>query len=59
MSPKQVWRWHLVAQKISCFVSVMWCGEALYTLGVPGVKVFILFGALFLPSVAPASQQDF
>jgi hypothetical protein len=28
-------------------------------LGVQGVKVLILPGALFLPSMAPASQQDF
>jgi hypothetical protein len=28
-------------------------------LGVPGVEVLILSGALFLPSVAPVSQQDF
>jgi hypothetical protein len=27
----------------------MWHGEALYRLGVQGVKVLILFGALFLP----------
>jgi hypothetical protein len=58
MSPKQVWSWHLVVGP-SCFVSVMWCGEALCGLGVQGVKVLILFCALFLPSVSPASQQDF
>jgi hypothetical protein len=34
-------------------------GEALYGLSVQGVKVFILLGTLFLPSVAPVSQQDF
>jgi hypothetical protein len=43
----------------SCFLSVMWHGEALYRLGVQGIKVLILFGALFLPSVTPVSQQDF
>jgi hypothetical protein len=37
----------------------MWGEEALYGLGVQGVEVLILLGALFLPSVAPASQQDF
>jgi hypothetical protein len=37
----------------------MWCGEAFYGLGVQGVEVLILLGALFLPSVTPASQQDF
>jgi hypothetical protein len=59
MSPKQVWRQQLVVQEPSCFLIVMWLGEALYRLGVQGVKVLILFGVLFLPSVAPASQQDF
>jgi hypothetical protein len=59
MSHKQVWNQCLVAQESSCFLSVMWCGEALYGLRVQGVEVLILLGALFLPSVAPASQQDF
>jgi hypothetical protein len=59
MSPKKVWSWCLVAQESSCFLSVMWYGEALYGLGVQGVKVLILLGAFLLPSVAPASQQDF
>jgi hypothetical protein len=36
----------------SCFINVMWCGEALYEIGVQGV-------ALFLQSVALASQQGF
>jgi hypothetical protein len=36
----------------------MWCGEALYGLGVRGVEVLILLGAFFLSSVATASQQD-
>jgi hypothetical protein len=31
----------------------------LHGLGVQGVKFLILLGALFLPSVAPASQQGF
>jgi hypothetical protein len=31
----------------------------LYWLGVQGVKVLVLLGVFFLPSVAPASQQDF
>jgi hypothetical protein len=59
MSPKQVWSQLLVVQEPSCFLSVRWRGEALYGLGVQGVEVSILFVALFLPSVAPASQQDF
>jgi hypothetical protein len=37
----------------------MWPGEAFYGLGVQGVEVLILLGALFLSSVAPASQQGF
>jgi hypothetical protein len=37
----------------------MWYGEALYGLGVKGVEVLILLGALFPPSLAPASQQGF
>jgi hypothetical protein len=37
----------------------MWCVEAVYGLEVQGVKVFTLFGVLFLPSVAPESQQNF
>jgi hypothetical protein len=45
--------------KPSCFLSVMWHGEALYGLGVQGVKVLILLGVSFLPSVAPVSQQDY
>jgi hypothetical protein len=59
MSPKQVWRQCLVAQKLSWFFSVTWHGESLYGLGVQGVEVLILLCALFLPSVAPAPQQDF
>jgi hypothetical protein len=34
-------------------------GEAFNGLGVQGVKVLILVGVLFPPSVAPASQQGF
>jgi hypothetical protein len=49
----------LVAWEPSCFLSVTFHVEGLYGLGIQGVKVLILFGALFLPSVAPASQQDF
>jgi hypothetical protein len=32
-SPKQVWSQHLAAQEPSWFLSVMWCGEALCSLG--------------------------
>jgi hypothetical protein len=37
----------------------MWDGEAFYGLGVQGFEVLILLCALFLPSVAPESQQSF
>jgi hypothetical protein len=37
----------------------MWHEEAFYGLGVQGVEVLILLGALFPPSVTPASQQYF
>jgi hypothetical protein len=37
----------------------MWHGEDFYGLGVQDVEVLTLFGALFLPSVPPAPQQDF
>jgi hypothetical protein len=46
-------------QQLTHVLSVMWRGEAFYRLGVQGVEVLILLGALFLPSVAPASQQGF
>jgi hypothetical protein len=59
MSPKQVWSWHQAVWEPSCFLSVMWHGEALQELGVQGVEVLILFGASFLPSVAAVSQQGF
>jgi hypothetical protein len=41
------------------FSQCVWYGEALYGLGIQGVEVLILLGALFLQTVAPASQQDF
>jgi hypothetical protein len=47
-----------VAREPSYFFSVMWCGEVFHELGVQGVHVLILFDVLFLPSVAPVSQQD-
>jgi hypothetical protein len=47
-----------VAWEPSCFLSVTWHGEVFYRVGVQDVEVLIL-GAFFLPSVAPASQQDF
>jgi hypothetical protein len=59
MCPKQVWNCHLMAWESSCFLSVMWHGETFHRLGVQGVKVLILLGALFPPSVAPVSQQYF
>jgi hypothetical protein len=55
VSPKQVWNQHLAAQQ-SCFLSATWHGEAFHRLGVQDVEGLILFAALFLTSVAPASQ---
>jgi hypothetical protein len=46
-------------QEPCCFLSVAWHGEAFDRLGVQGVEVLSLLGALFLPSVAPVSQQGF
>jgi hypothetical protein len=43
----------------SCFLSVMWHGDAFHGLGVQGIQVLILLAALFLPSVASASQWGF
>jgi hypothetical protein len=39
----------------------MWHGEALCGLGVLGVGglLMVFVGSFFLPSVTPASQQDF
>jgi hypothetical protein len=42
------WRWCLVVQETFCFLSVSWCGEPFYRLGVQGVEILILLGALFL-----------
>jgi hypothetical protein len=41
------------------FLSVTRHGEALYGLGAQGVRILILLGIFFLPSVAPATQQHF
>jgi hypothetical protein len=59
MSPKQVWSQHLVVWQPSCFLSVMWHGEAFHRLGVLDVEVLILLASLFLPSVAPVFQLCF
>jgi hypothetical protein len=37
----------------------MWCGEVFKGIGVQDVKVLVFLGALYLPSVAPVSQQGF
>jgi hypothetical protein len=58
-SPKEVWSQCLVAWEPSCFLSVMWRGEALHWLGVQDVIVLLLLGVFFLLCVTPASQQDF
>jgi hypothetical protein len=56
-SLKQGWSWRLVAPPVSpCNVewrSLVWAG------GASGVRVLLLLGVSFLPSVAPPSQQDF
>jgi hypothetical protein len=51
--------WQQQQQQLTCFLSVTWHGEVFHRLGVQSVKLLILLFALFLPSVAPASQQDF
>jgi hypothetical protein len=48
-----------VAREPSGVLSITWRLEALYMLGVQDVKVLTLLGVLFLPNVAPESQQDF
>jgi hypothetical protein len=45
--------------QLSCFLSITWHGEVFCGLGVQGVKVLILLGALLPPSVSPASQKGF
>jgi hypothetical protein len=57
MSPKQVWSWCLVAQVPSYFLSITWCGETLYRLGVHGVKTLILPVAFFLPRGSSISAK--
>jgi hypothetical protein len=37
----------------------MWHGEALYVLGVQGIKILVLLGAFLLSNVAPDYQKDF
>jgi hypothetical protein len=47
MSPKQVWSQWLAACEPSCFLSVMWHGEAFHGLGLEGVEVLILLVLYF------------
>jgi hypothetical protein len=47
VSAKQVWSQRLAAQKPSCFLSVTCGEEALYGLGVQGVRVLLLLGGFF------------
>jgi hypothetical protein len=49
----------LVVWEPSWFLSVTWHREALCGLGVWDVWVLLLLGGFILPSVVPASQQDF
>jgi hypothetical protein len=37
----------------------MWREETFHGIGIQAVEVLIFVGSLFLPSVAPASQQYF
>jgi hypothetical protein len=46
-SPKQFWSQHLAAQEPSCFLSVVWHVEALWGLGVQGVRVLLILGGFF------------
>jgi hypothetical protein len=46
-TPKQVWSQHLAAWEPSCFLSVMWHGEALYRLEFQSVIFLILLGGFF------------
>jgi hypothetical protein len=46
-SPKQVWTWCLVAREPSCFLSILWSGEALYSLVVDGIRVLLLLAGFF------------
>jgi hypothetical protein len=41
-SPNQVWSWHLVVREPFCFLSVMFCGEALCRLGVQVARVLLI-----------------
>jgi hypothetical protein len=59
MSPKQVWSQHMGAQQPSCFLSVMWPGEAFHRLGIQGIRVLIILVALFLPTVVTAFHRGF
>jgi hypothetical protein len=51
MFHKQVRSLHLAVREPSCFLSVMWHGEALYRLVDQGVKVLILLGDFFFCQV--------
>jgi hypothetical protein len=59
VSPKQVWSRQLAAWGPSWFLNVTWCGEAMCGLEAWGVRFLLILGGFFLPSVVPASQQDF
>jgi hypothetical protein len=59
VSPKQVWSQCLEAWEPSWFLSVRWHGEALCRLGVWGVRVLLILGGFFLPSVAPTFSAKF
>jgi hypothetical protein len=56
-SPKQIWSWCLVAWEPSCFLSVIWHGEALYRLGIQGVRVLLLLGVFPARCVSSISAR--
>jgi hypothetical protein len=48
---QQVCSWYLAVQKPSCFLSIMWCGEALYGLGRFRASEFCFFFLFFFCQV--------
>jgi hypothetical protein len=49
--------WHHGSPPV--FFSVTWCGEALYGMGVQGIRVLLLLGGFFLPSVGSRVSATF
>jgi hypothetical protein len=59
ISPKQVWSWCLAVAAAVLFSQYKVAWRSFVWAGVQSVEVLIVHGALFPPSVAPASQQSF